>query len=58
MITEEQFLRYEEVRASGVTNMIDIVRVGVLSDLNRKQCLEIMSSYSNLKDKYLTKESK
>jgi hypothetical protein len=48
MITKEQFIAYEKVRQSGVTNMFAIDLVGDLSGLSRKECLEIMKTYSQL----------
>ena len=53
VITKEQFLRYEVVRLSGVTNMIRTTLVSNLSGLSREQCLEIMKTYSELKKQYL-----
>jgi len=54
-ITKEQFLTYERIRQSGVTNMFDVRAVrslsgGVLSDDN---CFEIMKNFSSLKEMYL-----
>ncbi len=52
-ITKEEFLAYEDVRRSGVTNMFDIVAVSRLSGLDRKTVLEIHKQYSTLKAEYL-----
>ena len=52
-ITKEEFLAYEDVRRSGVTNMFDIVAVSRLSGLDRKVVLEIHKQYSNLKAEYM-----
>lgn len=52
-ITKEQFIEYEKVRQSGVTNMFDIKTVSKIADLNKEQCLAIMNQYSKLKAKYL-----
>ena len=54
MITKEQFKSYENVRISGITNMYAINTVQKLSGLTRKQCIEIMKNYTELKEKYLT----
>jgi len=52
-ITKEQFLDYEEVRASGVTNMCIVNSVCDLSGLDREQVVEIMGNYSKLSKEYL-----
>lgn len=52
MITKEEFERYEEVRASGVTNMFDVKMVESLSGLDKLKCLEIMRNYSTLMKEY------
>lgn len=52
-VTKEEFLAYEDVRRSGITNMFDIVAVSRLSGLNRKTVLEIHKHYSTLKVKYM-----
>lgn len=57
MITKEEFIAYEDVRQSGVTNMFDVRMVGELSGLDRKTILEIMKRYSKLKEKYLSPNS-
>ena len=51
-ITKEQFEAYEEVRASGVTNMYDVGFVENLSGLDRETIRAIMKQYSDLNDKY------
>ena len=53
-ITEEQFSAFEEVRASGATNMWDTKTVAKLTDdfLDREQVLAIISSYDKLDKKY------
>jgi len=50
-ITREEFLRYEEVRKSGVTNMNLINSVCDLAELPRDKVLHIMKNYSELYDK-------
>ena len=51
-ISKIQFQAYEEVRASGITNMWDVDFVCELSGLEREECLEIMKNYSELNAKY------
>ena len=54
MITKEDFMDYERIRESGVTNMFDIRTVISLSDnLDKEKCLEIMRDYSKLREQYL-----
>jgi len=55
-ITREQFLDYEAVRLSGVTNMIAITVIEELSGLSREQIFEIMKRHDELKKKYVTRE--
>lgn len=57
-VTKEQFLKFEEVRQSGVTNMWDIAQVGYLTGLDRETLLLIMHNYSGLKERYMPKEDK
>ena len=56
-VTKEQFLAYEEVRQSGLTNMFDIKYVMTLADeeLSREDCLDIMKNYTKYKEKWLKK---
>ena len=54
-ITREQFLDYEAVRLSGVTNMIAITVIEELSGLSREQIFEIMKRHDEFKKKYTTK---
>ena len=51
-ITQEQFEAYVDVQESGVTNMMDVKTVGMLSGLEREQIMTIMTNYGQLKDKY------
>jgi len=51
-ITKEQFTAYVRVQKSGVTNMFDLRNVTALTGLDKEQCLEIMSNYSELDKKY------
>ena len=56
MITREQFLEYERVRQSGITNMFDIRIVSYLTGLGREELLEIMKEYTTLKEKYINEK--
>ena len=51
-ITKDQFEAYVRVQKSGVTNMFDLNNVKSLTGLNKEQCLEIMSNYGELEEKY------
>jgi hypothetical protein len=55
-ITKEQFLDYEAVRLSGVTDMVAITVIEELSGLSREQILEIIKRHDELKKKYITRE--
>lgn len=55
MITKKEFLAYEGVRTSGVTNMHAITLVSQLSGLEKEKIHEIMGTYSKLAEKYLKK---
>jgi hypothetical protein len=52
-ITKDQFLAYESVRQSGVTNMFNAKLVSELSGLTKEEVLEIMKNYGSLSKKYL-----
>ncbi len=51
-ITKDQFEAYVRVQKSGVTNMFDIRNVTALTGLDKNQCMEIMSNYSELEEKH------
>jgi len=51
-ITKEEFEAYEDVRASGVTNMCMVTTVEELSGLSKEKIMAIMSSYDELNEKY------
>lgn len=51
-ITKEQFRAYENVRASGVTNMFDVRMVMELTGLDRETIIAIMRGYEGLMTKY------
>ena len=46
------FMKYEDCRTSGVTNMFDVRNVTALTGLSKEQILEIMTNYGTLKEKY------
>jgi len=52
-ISEKEFKAYEEVRASGVTNMFDLNTVRQLSGLDRHTIIAIMKDYGDLKKAYM-----
>jgi len=52
-ISKEQFMAYESVRESGVTNMFDVRTVGDLSGLEKPEIMEIMKNYAELMEKYM-----
>ena len=51
-ISKNEFKRYEGVRSSGITNMLDVKRVESLSGLDRSTILDIMGQYGELMKKY------
>lgn len=51
-ITEEDFEAYEEVRTSGVTNMLVIASVSGLSGLNEEKVKAIIENYKKLSEAY------
>ena len=52
MTEKEKFEAYEEVRASGITNMFDTTAVSALSGLDREDILWVMKHYPELREKY------
>jgi len=52
-ITKGQFLAYEDVRQSGITNMLDVRAVTGLSGLTKEEILKIIKNYGSLSKKYL-----
>ena len=54
-VTKEQFLAYEEVRQSGVTNMWAVTTVSDLSGLTKEVILMIMNGYSTYHKKFIKK---
>lgn len=51
-ISEEEFIDYERVRRSGVTNMFDVRYVSELSGLGLDTVKQIMKQYTELMKKY------
>ena len=51
-ITKTQFNRYEGCRLSGVTNMVDLTTVKMLTGLNKEEIIYIMENYKELIKKY------
>ena len=51
-ITQEDFQAYEDVRQSGVTNMLAVNVVSDYSGLSRDKIISIMRNYSALHSKY------
>lgn len=51
-ISKEEFEAYEDVRASGVTNMFMVKTVEDLSGLSRPKIMAIMKQYEDLMKKY------
>jgi hypothetical protein len=45
-VTKQDFLAYQEVQFSGVTNMFDVEVVSRLSGLSREKIIDIMKNYS------------
>lgn len=55
MTSKNDFLKYEGVRVSGVTNMFAINVVMEISGLSRETVLDCMKNYANYTEKYITK---
>ena len=46
------FIKYLDVRDSGVTNMFDLRNVTALTGLSKEQIMYIMKNFSELEEKY------
>ena len=46
------YIKYEDVRKSGVTNMFDITTVKSITGLSKEQIIYIMKNFSELEEKY------
>lgn len=53
IINKEDFLEYERVRQSGLTNMFNIAVVCEMSGLTREKVFKIMREYAQLKERFL-----
>lgn len=51
-ITKEEFQAYEDVRASGATNMFMVRTVCDLSGLEREKVMTIMKNYDSLEKQF------
>ena len=58
MTLQEKFIRYENVRVGGLTNMFAIRNVMELSGLTKEECLDIQDNYSEHKEKFNLQGSK
>lgn len=52
-ITKEKFLRYEEVRKLGITNMFAVSNVTKYAKLTQDEVLDIMKNYSSYRKQFL-----
>jgi hypothetical protein len=55
-ITKEQFLDFEAVRLSGITDMGAVTIIEELTGLSREQIHEILKRHDELKKKYTRRE--
>ena len=46
------FIKYLDVRDSGVTNMFDLRNVTALTGLSKEQIMYIMKNFNELEEKY------
>lgn len=51
-VGKEEYLAYETVRQSGITNMFDLTTVCAMSGLTREQVREVMTYYSELRNQF------
>ena len=56
-VTAYEFAQYETCRASGVTNMFDITNVMSITGLSKQTIVTIISNYSALYNKYMSKNN-
>lgn len=57
-ITKNEFIRYEQVRKSGITNMFDIQTVMSFTWLSKEKVLFIMKNYKELYEKFIAESGK
>jgi len=53
MISDEIFGRYEKIKRSGVTNMMDVKTVCLLAGISRDEYFQIVKNYSTLKESFV-----
>ena len=46
------YIKYEDIRESGVTNMFDLRNVIALTGLSKEQIMYIMKNFDKLEEKY------
>ena len=56
-ITAYEIAQYETCRESGVTNMFDITNVMSITGLSKQTIVTIISNYSALYNKYMSKNN-
>jgi len=49
-ITKEELNEYDEVKESGLTNMLDLTNVSNMSGLSKEKIFYIMKNYERLKN--------
>jgi hypothetical protein len=52
-ISKKEFMRYENLRRSGIVNMFDLEYVMSATYLAKEKVLEIMKNYTELAEKYI-----
>ena len=52
-VNKQEFLAYEEMRLSGVTNVLDIKAVMMITGLEKPKIMYIFKNYSGLKKEYM-----
>ena len=55
-MTKEKFLKYEQVRLSGVTNMFHVSRVMDISKLTFEECIDIQENYRRYSKEFINKK--
>ena len=51
-ITKKEFKAFVRVQRLGVTNMLDVNKVMVLSGLNKEQCCNILANYGKYEEAF------
>ncbi len=57
-ITKDEFMRYEQLRKSGITNMFDLEVVMSITWLSKEKVLFIMKNYEKLYEKLIAESGK